>query len=486
MSHPRPSLCATLTASCTADLRTERDRLTGADLVELRLDLVADPDVEAALNGRRLPAVVTCRAADQGGAFSGSEEERRRILRQALDSGAEFVDVEWRHGFDDWIRERNGRGIVLSHHDFGGMPADLEELVAAMIGTGAAVVKVAAMVTSLSDCVRLAAIGRRYPGRGLVLIGMGEAGAVTRICPGRFGSCWTYAGQAVAPGQPTAEQLRREFRYSKAGADTPLYGLFGRPVSHSVSPAMHNAAYDSLSIDAVYVPLAAASVDDLLSAADALGVRGVSVTVPFKEAVFPRLASVDETAARIRAVNTMTRRDDGWHGTNTDAAGFLAGLNGHAHAGVRAAILGAGGAARAAALALRSAGCHVTCYGRDHGRALALAADLGVAAAARPVPAGSWDLLVNATPVGTRPGHDATAFPEDAFTGRAVFDMVYNPRMTRLLREAGAAGCQAVGGLEMLVEQARLQIEQWTGQKPDAAVLREAAQWKLSTFTDAS
>ena len=485
MSHPPPLLCATLTASRTADLCAQRDRVDGADLVEMRLDAVVDPDVRAALADRRLPTLVTCRPRDQGGMFRGSEEERRTLLREAIDAGADFVDLEWHRGFEDWIRRRGGRGIVLSHHDFSGVPSDLEAIVSAMAASEAEIIKVAVMVSCLSDCVRLAEIGRRYPDRRLVLIGMGEAGVVTRVCPARFGSCWTYAGAAVAPGQLTVEQMRREFRFGRIGAGTPLYGILGRPVSHSVSPAMHNAAYDALGVDAVYVPLAAASVDDWVGAADALGLRGASITAPFKEQLLPHLAAVDRTSAAIGAVNTVVRRADGWHGTNTDAAGFLAGFGEPVEAGVRAAILGAGGAARAAAFALRDAGCAVTCFARAGSSAGALAAALGVEAAARPVPPGSWDVLVNATSVGTHPDGGVSAFPEGEFTGRMVYDLVYNPPITRLMREAAARGCRTIGGLEMLVEQARLQIQQWTGRMPDAAVLRDAAQWKLSTFTDA-
>ena len=200
MSHPPPLLCATLTASRTADLCAQRDRVDGADLVEMRLDAVVDPDVRAALADRRLPTLVTCRPRDQGGMFRGSEEERRTLLGEAIDAGADFVDLEWHRGFEDWIRRRGGRGIVLSHHDFSGVPSDLEAIVSAMAATGAEIVKVAVLVSRLADCVRLAEIGRRYPDRRLVLIGMGEAGVVTRVCPARFGSCWTYAGAAVAPG----------------------------------------------------------------------------------------------------------------------------------------------------------------------------------------------------------------------------------------------------------------------------------------------
>jgi 3-dehydroquinate dehydratase / shikimate dehydrogenase len=486
MSHRRPLLCATLTATRMADLRAARDRLDGADLVEMRLDGVVDPDVGAALAGRRLPTVITCRPQDQGGRFRGSEEERRTLLRAAIDEGAEFVDLEWNRGFDGWIRGQGGRGLVLSHHDFAGIPSDLDAIVAAMVSTGAEIVKVAVMVARLSDCARLADIGRRYADRRLVLIGMGEAGVVTRVCPARFGSCWTYAGAAVAPGQLSVEQMRREFRFGRINAETALYGILGRPVSHSVSPAMHNAAYDALGVDAVYVPLAAASLDDGLRAAGDLGIHGMSVTAPFKAAVLPSLAAVDPTAAAIGAVNTMTKRADGWRGTNTDAAGFLAGFDVPVEAGWRAAILGTGGAARAAAVALRDAGCAVACYGRTASSARAMARELGVGAAVRPVPPGSWDVLVNATPVGTHPDSGTAAFPEGQYTGRVVYDLVYNPPVTCLMRDAAAQGCRTIGGLAMLVEQARLQIHQWTGRTPDAAVLRDAAQLKLSTFTDPS
>ena len=152
------------------------------------------------------------------------------------------------------------------------------------------VLKVAVTVSRLAECVRLAELARRHAGRRMVLIAMGEAGLATRLFPGRFGSCWTYAGDGVAPGQIDLERLTVEFRFRRIGPDTDLYGVAGRPVAHSLSPAMHNAAFESLGIDAAYVPLAAADLDDLFDGIRVLGAAGVSVTAPFKVGVMTRVA----------------------------------------------------------------------------------------------------------------------------------------------------------------------------------------------------
>jgi 3-dehydroquinate dehydratase/shikimate dehydrogenase len=480
MESARPLVCATVTGRSMAELRANRDAVKGADLVEVRLDSVADPDAAAAIAGRLLPVVVTCRRLDEGGWFSGSEQARRAVLMAALDGGADYVDVEFAHGFEETVSRRRGRNIVLSLHDFAGCPADLEARVDAMAALNPDVLKVAVRVSRLAECGRLAALARRHAGRRMVLIAMGEAGLATRLVPGRFGSCWTYAGDGVAPGQIDVERLNVEFRFRRIGPRTALYGIAGRPVSHSLSPAMHNAAFESLGIDAAYVPLAAADVDDLFDGIRVLGIEGASVTAPFKLGVMTRVATLDTDAALTGAVNTLVQDTGGWRGCNTDVEGFRAGCAGLELAGQRVAVLGTGGAARSVALAARRAGAAVTCYGRDRARADAVAAELGVGAALRPVTAGSWDVLVNATPVGTHPDAEQSAFPESAYSGTVAYDLVYNPARTRFLREASACGCRTIGGLEMLVAQAARQIELWTGLRPDPGPMRDAAERALS------
>ena len=481
-----PLLCATVTGETTEELRARRDGAIGADLVELRLDYVRQPDVAGALADRCVPVIVTCRPTWEGGRFSGSEEERRGLLRRALELGAEYVDVEWRARFDDLVQERQGRHIVLSMHDFNCLPGDLEEQYGAMRATGAEVVKVAVSVDSLSDTFRLAALGRQSVGqRGRqgergelrVLVAMGAAGMVSRILAGRFGSYWTYAGEGVAPGQISLSRMRDEFRFHTISTTTDIYGVLGSPVSHSLSPPMHNAGFAALGLDAVYVPLEARDVDDFTRFTDTVPVRGASVTAPFKERVTARVAALDEVGRRVGAVNTIRLDANGWCGINTDVSGFLDSLDGRITLdGTRVAVLGAGGAARAVAMALASQGAAVTVCARNRLKAAAVASLVGGAAGVLPPVPGSWDMLVNTTPIGTYPDIDVSPMPPGVFDGRLVYDLVYNPPTTRLMADAEAAGCETIGGLEMLVAQAVRQFEWWTGHRPPIRLFKEAAE----------
>ena len=207
----KPMLCVTVTGDTTAELRRQRDAVADADLIEMRLDTVRDPTPAAALAGRRLPVIITCRPTWEGGSFSGAEEDRKRILADALALGAEYVDLEWRARFDDLIAGTGGRRIVLSSHDFHGVPIDLTARVHAMRSTGAEVIKLAATMSSLSDCVPLLELGAAAGRRGaIILIGMGPYGAATRILATRFESAWTYAGTVHEVGQLTADALLRD------------------------------------------------------------------------------------------------------------------------------------------------------------------------------------------------------------------------------------------------------------------------------------
>jgi 3-dehydroquinate dehydratase / shikimate dehydrogenase len=482
MAESAPALCATVGGVSAGELRAARDAASaGADMVEVRLDSMERPDAAAALAGRTRPVVVTCRPRWEGGAFDGSEEERLAVLRRAWELGAEHVDVEWRApGARQFLEATGGARVVLSMHDFGGVPADLEAIVRDMAATPASVVKVAVTAHALADTLPIFALHRTLGARPFVGIAMGMAGLPTRILAATVGCCWTYAGAAWAPGQLPAGRLLDEFGFRRLRRDTAVYGVVGAPIGHSVSPAMHNAAFAAERIDAVYLPLQAASADDFLAFADGLAVRGASVTSPFKVALAAR-ARGDDMAARVGAVNTLKREAGGWQATNTDVDGFLDPLRARLSlAGVRAAILGAGGAARAAAMALRDERAHVTIHARRPEQAALVARELGIAAGGALPEPGSWDVLVNATPVGTTPDVERSPMPPDRLDGRLVYDLVYNPPRTCLLRDAAAAGCETLGGLAMLVAQARRQFEWWTGRRPDAAVILAAAERRLA------
>jgi 3-dehydroquinate dehydratase/shikimate dehydrogenase len=481
----KPLLCVTVTAATTAELRQRRDAVADADLIELRLDTVSDPDVAGALAGRTRPVVITCRPAWEGGEFRGSEEERKQILAEGLSQGAEYVDIEWRAHFDDLIAQSAGRRIVLSAHDYHGVPIDLNARVHAMRSTGAEIVKMAATLTSLSDCVPLLSLGTAS-GRqgGLVLIGMGPYGLSTRVLAGRFGSIWTYAGALRDIGQLSAHALLKDYHFRSLGDSTDIYGVAGGSVQHSVSPAMHNAAFRAARVDAVYLPLPAVSAADFAKYGRALGISGASVTIPLKVSLFDQVDEVYSVARRIGAINTIRVENGRWIGGNTDASGFLEPLQERVTlTGLRASVLGAGGAARAVTVALASSGCAVRVHARNRQQAEETAMLTSVELGPWPPEPDSWDLLINCTPVGMYPRVDESPMPPDQLTGRYVYDLVYNPTGTRLLRDAAARGCQVIGGLEMLVAQAREQFQWWVGTKPQAGVMREAALKRLAEFT---
>lgn len=477
---PPAKLCVTVTADTMAELRTRRDRVEDADLVELRLDTVRDPSAAAALAGRRKPVIITCRHQAEGGFFTGSEEARRGILSEAWSLGAEFVDIEWKHGCADLLKQTGGRRVVLSNHDFAGVPADLASMAQAMSATGAEVIKIAITAHCLADCFTLRALGdnARVP---MVLIAMGEAGVATRLLASWFRSCWTYAGDGVAPGQISERRMHAEFGFRRIGARTAIYGVLGRPVSHSVSPAMHNAAFRAAHLDAVYLPLAASDFDDFKSFADAVGLAGASVTAPFKVDAFELADECDPVSRRIHSVNTLRRDGTKWLGYNTDVAGFLHPLESATQlSGLRATVMGAGGAARSVAVALASAGAKVTLSARRAEQAREVAAFTDAATGLWPPAPGSWDVLVNTTPVGTAPNVDQSPLPDGfPIDGRLVYDLIYNPPETRLIADARRAGCRTIGGLDMLVAQAQAQFEWWTEQRPADRVMRQAASARL-------
>ena len=465
------------------EIREGRDAAEHADLVEVRLDGVDNPDPAAALQGRRTPVVVTCRPDWEGGSFRGSEETRRDILRQAMDLGAEFVDVEAAAAFaGDLLSARDGRGIVLSAHFFDPPPVDLDNRYREMCRTAAEVVKLAVDARRLADVSTLLSLAsaEESQGRDRVLLAMGPSGIASRVLAAKFGNRWTYAGNAVAPGQMPAERLIREFQFRRIHADAAIFGVTGRPVGHSLSPVMHNAGFAATNINAAFVPLEASDARDFERFARTAGVQGASITAPYKVDLMSSMDDLDPLAKRVGAINTLVVRDGRWIGYNTDLHGFIEPLAARITiADIRATVLGAGGAARAAAVALVDRGARVTISARRPEQAQQVADAAGATTGEFPPPPGSWDLLVNATPAGSVAQAGIPVDPE-SLTGGVVYDLVYAPERTELLDAATRRGCRTIGGLEMLVAQAERQFELWTGQRPAVGLFRQSAERALA------
>lgn len=479
-------ICVSLIEATTEALVDRMvDLASVADLFEIRADHCQDLDLLMLLRTRTRPLVLTCRPPALGGRFEGGEERRRALLLEGVRRGFDFVDVEHDAGFGEVLVEKAGHGLILSHHDFERTPDDLDALYERLRALGADVAKLATTPESWHDVGRLmtcAAEAARMGGPPVVPIAMGPLGAITRVTAGRHGAPFTYAsaaaGAEAAPGQIPARELAQLYRVRDITRATRVYGLLGAAVGASLSPLLHNSAFAARGLDAVYVPLQADALAPFLSALPALGLSGFSVTRPFKVAIAEHLATLDPAAARSGSINTVTIDGPRLRGASTDGQGVLAPLRQRLDPqGQRVVIVGAGGAARAAAHALAAAGAEVTLAARRPEQAVEAAG----AAACAPASLADlahlhWDVLINATPLGSFEQPDASPVPAHLLRpGRLVFDMVYQPLETRLLREARAAGCTVIDGLEMLVAQAAAQFELWLGQPAPDAAMRAAA-----------
>jgi len=456
-----------------------------ADLVELRMDYAPGADVARLLANRPCPVIVTNRPAREGGRFEGSEAERIAVLQRAVDAGAEYVDVE----LDSVGRLRRGERtrLIVSHHDFQRTPEEIEAIHARIVRSGADIVKLVCMARDIRDNLRMFSLLRdtTHP---TIAFCMGELGLISRVLGRKFGNFLTFAalgaGRESAPGQLSVADLRGIYRYKEIGSETTVYGVIGNPVAHSMSPAILNAAFREAGLDAVYVPFKVeGDAVEFTAAFREIDVRGYSVTIPHKRAIMAAMDELDEVAEKVGAVNTVVNREGRLFGTNTDVPGALRALEEAAGGlcGKRVLLLGAGGAARAVAFGLKGCGAEVTIANRTHDKAVRLAEEVGCAFCAMGDVAGrDVDVLVNTTSVGMYPKVDAMPVPREALKpGMLVFDAVYNPPETRLLREAKAAGCRTLSGIHWFVNQAAMQFELWVGLPAPRGVMERALRERL-------
>ena len=481
------AICVSLTEPTTAGLIDRMVDLAGvADMFEVRGDTVQDLDLLTLIRAQTHPLLFTCLPRSEGGHWDDRDASgRRALLLEAVKRGFDYVDVGYRSGLLDVMAEKAGRGLVLSYHDLDGTPGDLDGLYASMAELGADVVKIAVTARSIADLGRLFEFASRRAHAGgppLVPIAMGPIGVASRILGGRHGAPFLFAspaaGAEAAPGQIPAAVMAESFRVRRITPATRVYGILGSDVTWSLSPVIHNRAFAERGLDAVYVPLQADALGPFLEALPALGLSGFSVTRPFKVEIVPRLHAVNRTATRAGSVNTVQVRDGRLQGSSTDGLGILVPLRKKtALPDRRVVILGAGGAARAAALALVQEGARVTVLARDLAQAAAVAGDTGSAHGGLASLADhAWDVLVHATPVGSvsLPGRSPVP-PALLRPGRVVFDMVYEPLETPLLRDAARAGCATIDGLQMLLAQAAGQFEAWTGLPAPEEAMKSAA-----------
>jgi 3-dehydroquinate dehydratase/shikimate dehydrogenase len=373
-----------------------------------------------------------------------------------------------------------GARVVLSYHNFVECPP-LPAVLARMRKHPADIYKIAVTATRPTDNREALELLDNEENPPLVTLAMGEIGVPSRILAPSRGAVFTFASPddapGTAPGQVTATAMRDLYQAHKRSRFTQVYGVVASPVAHSLSPALHNRSFRRRRLNACYVPFRVEpdQLGDFLKLARYLDVRGFSVTIPHKQAILAHLDEIDPLAKRIGAVNTVHNRGGELYGTNTDVAGVLEPLAKRIKIeGSRVLVVGAGGAARAAAFALVDKGAEVTVAARNVAKAKALAKAAGAEAISWDALASAkFDALIQATPVGMHPNENESLFP-DEIPADLVFDMVYNPLETALLRHARQQGKQTIQGLEMFLEQAGAQFELWTGAKAPRTTMRDA------------
>jgi 3-dehydroquinate dehydratase / shikimate dehydrogenase len=508
MLSKQPLVCVSICESDWPSVeRAVRDASKRAGLIEIRLDCLA-PEVSKNLEVLRQvistspqPVIITFRAAERGGQCAADFETRMHFWRNhGLQLRATFVDLEI-----DIAKQLSGEGssvdwsrVICSSHTNEQGPELLDAIYERLAATPARVLKIAVNVDDAVDCLAVLALLDRAKreGREIIAIGMGTAGVATRILGPSRGAFLTYCSltkeQPTAAGQISIEELTRIYRVEKISHETAITGLVGNPVGHSISPQIHNAAFANLGTDAVYIPF---EVSDLKAFFKRMvhprtreidwPIRGLSITAPHKTAVLAELDWIEDVAREIGAVNTVVVESQRLCGYNTDASAFIKTLKDRLGPlnNLKVAIIGAGGAASAAAYSLKKENARTTIFARNRGKAKQLADRWSTECRElKDAVFAEFDVVVNATLLGTKGKleNDTPAFAPQLRGARLAYDLVYNPAVTQFLREAQVAGCETLEGLPMLLTQAAQQCQLWTGQAANSEVMRMAAIKALS------
>ncbi len=493
-------ICVPIIANNLDDaLHDMAEASTVADIVELRIDYIRGVDLKRLLEKRTKPVIVTNRPVREGGKFNGSEEERIALLKLALQLQADYVDVE--HDSIQHIRRdtvhRVPTKIIVSYHNFRETPRDLTDIYKKLSQSGADIVKIVTHANSITDNVRVYQLLQQSQ-IPMISFCMGELGIISRILYKRFGSYLTFAslqvGKESAPGQISIHELLNTYHAQKQDKHSAIYGLIGNPVSHSISPIIHNTLFRELNFNSIYVPFKVDTIGDFMREFRKLDIKGYSVTIPHKESVINHLDAIDPMAKKIGAVNTIVNMDGQLVGYNTDCEAAIKVLEGvdqvcrrgerpfaltkdvHLR-GKKVTLIGAGGVARAIAFGLKECEAQITIINRNYARAQSLARDVGcLARKYDESEAFNADILINATPVGMFPKINETPIDKNKLkSNMIVFDTIYNPIETKLLKEAKAQGCKTINGLSMFVHQAAAQFKLWTGQMPSVEIVEAIA-----------
>jgi 3-dehydroquinate dehydratase/shikimate dehydrogenase len=494
----KPVICAVIgrTRHKMIQVEIQQAAKQGARLIEVRLDFLAKaPDFKRLLDARPCPLIATIRRPMDGGRWAGAERERQMLLRQAIVAGFDYVDLET--DIADAIPRFGKVKRIISYHNLRETPTDLDDIYQRMCRQDPDIVKISVTAQQPTDNLRVLHLIKDSPYRTIAHC-MGDVGAPSRLLGLRYGAPFTYGAfnreRNFAPGMPTFHDLHNVYFAEHINANTKVYGVVGDPVAHSLSPLIHNRAMRERGINALYLPFRVprGELATFIESFTEVPVSGYSVTIPHKEPAARLADSKDHLVDGIGAANTLVSTPDGLVAFNTDAQAAVESLREHLPPGPDGSppplatrtvlLLGAGGVGRAIAYALHREGAVVTIANRTHERAQELAGAFGCKHI-------DWtarhsvvcDTLINCTSVGMHPNLDESPIHNSMLKpGLTVFDTVYTPETTLLVREARTRGCNVVTGVDMFVRQAGLQFKLFTGQDPPLNLMTDLVRKALS------
>jgi 3-dehydroquinate dehydratase/shikimate dehydrogenase len=461
------------------------------DIAELRVDCL-NPD--ECLYIRRfpelagLPVILTIRRDIDGGYFTGGEGTRVKLLAKGLafanaDSRFNFAYVDLEDDFDvpslEEAARTFGTRIIRSFHNINGIIDDIPAKIKSMRYTGDEIIKIAVSVKSTNDVLQILRASKTCIGQDKILVGMGHYGIYSRILAEKFGSFLTYSSALSeneilgAPGQMDVRELAELYRFKKITEKTKIFGIVGYPLKASVSPWLFNKVFNLENIDAVYVPFPVNSITDFFELAKELDVQGLSVTVPYKEAVLPLLTKRSAAIQSIGACNTIYRSADGWHGENTDCTGFSASLleflNKKNLKFKKITIIGAGGVARSVAAEIYRLGAKALILNRTVHKARNIASLYnfrwgGLDSQGIEIMSKYNHIIIQTSSVGMEGYEEADPLELYSFSGKeVVMDLIYMPAVTPFLKRAATSGCKTINGYDMVIRQACLQYAMFMG-----------------------
>ncbi|QEN03934.1 shikimate dehydrogenase [Thiospirochaeta perfilievii] len=472
-------ICLTLTEdSLKKCINSVEKHGSEIQIVELRVDLLKRSE-QLKINNFKIdiPTILTFRKSVDGGLYNGDEEYRIKILELGLKSGNfSYVDLEEdliAPNLEELARVHNVK-IIRSFHDFNGVPKDLADRLLRIKRSNDELPKAAVMIKSTEDLLLFYKESLKIKSIEKIVLGMGNMGFNTRVLAHKIGSFLTFTstnGASAAPGHVTPTLLKETYSFNNIDWDTEVFGIIGNPVMHTKSPAIHNKGYKSLGLNAVYVPF---EIDDptiFIKIANLIGLKGFSVTVPFKTEIIPLMDSLTTSVKEIGACNTVVKINNKWVGDNTDYIGFITPLikSYGTLKGKNVCVIGAGGSAKASLFALREEGANVLIVNRTLEKAKVLAKQFnmeysGLSRDNIDIIKGYSDVIIQNTNVGMHPLEDIDPIDFYDFTGNEfLYDVIYTPKVTKFLARGVDSGCKILNGWQMLLEQGYRQFKIYTG-----------------------